>query len=354
MKKLTLPFQPRKILVIKPSSLGDIIHALPALDMLYAGFDRPEIHWVVARQFYGILEDHPLIDVLWIIDKDSWKKPSHIFATLGELGRLAAGLRREKFDLVVDLQGLLRSAVIGLFTGTGERVGFDAAREGAKFLYKYRVKTDPELHAVDKNILLALTLTCRDHDISFPLPPLDPRPEISSLFAPEYAVIAPSAGTLVKRWPAENFARLASLLPLQSVIVGGPSDRALADEIVSRSHGRALSIAGRTSLRELASVIKGARFLVSPDSGPMHLAAALNVPVFAIFGPTSPARTGPYGRIHTIIRKEMPCSPCYRRKPCPDWRCMTEITPNMVLDIILKAMAARGLPENEQKETGGD
>ncbi len=351
---MSLPFQPRKILIIKPSSLGDIIHALPVLPILHAGFDRPEIHWVVARQFYGILEDHPLIDVLWIIDKDSWKKPSSIFSTLGELGRLASGLRREKFDLVIDLQGLLRSAMIGLFTGTGARAGFNAAREGARYTYRYKIRTAVEMHAVDKNVLLALALTCTDHDISFPLPPLDRRPEISRLLDPEYAVIVPSAGTLVKRWPAGYFAELVSRLPLQSVIVGAPSDRALADEIVAQSHGRALSIAGRTSLRELASVIQGAKFLVSADSGPMHLAAALDVPVFAIFGPTSSLRTGPYGKIHTVIRKDMPCSPCYSRKPCPDWRCMTEITPDRVLDEIAKATAARMLPEDRQGGAADD
>ncbi|MCE5333252.1 MAG: glycosyltransferase family 9 protein, partial [Desulfobacteraceae bacterium] len=119
-----------------------------------------------------------------------------------------------------------------------------------------------------------------------------------------------------------------------SVIVGGRADFELGEEIVRASGGRAVNLAGKTSLRELAALIGGARFVVCVDTGPMHVAAALRVPAFAIFGPTSPARTGPYGTIHTVIRTDLPCSPCFTRKPCPDWRCMTEITPEHVLEII--------------------
>jgi heptosyltransferase I len=324
----------RKILIIKPSALGDVIHGLPVLQALHAHFAGSEIHWVVARGFHEILEGHPLIRKLWIIDKNSWKKPAKAFATFMDLTRLAAGLRRERFDLVVDLQGLFRSAMIGMFTGTRERIGFENAREGAKFSYKYRIRTDPEMHAVDKNMLLAQALGCDTCDPSFPFPPLDLAPELARQLPTEYAVIAPSAGTLVKRWPAANFGYLASKLPLPSIIVGTKSDSALADEIVALSHGRSVSLAGKTNLKELAAIIKGAKFLICADSGPMHIAAALHVPVFAVFGPTNPLRTGPYGKIHTIIRSDLPCSPCYRRKPCDDWKCMSGITAEQVLESI--------------------
>ena len=113
---------------------------------------------------------------------------------------------------------------------------------------------------------------------------------------------------------------------------------ALADEIYALSGGRAVSLAGKTSLKELAAVIRRAKFLVTADSGPMHIAAALNVPVLAVFGPTSPARTGPYGKMHTIIRSDLPCSPCYRRKPCEDWKCMSGITAESVLNVIMTKM----------------
>lgn len=333
----------RKILIIKPSALGDVIHGLPVLHALHTCFGGPEIHWVVARGFHEILEGHPLIRKLWIIDKESWKKPAKAYATVKELRRLATGLRRERFDLVVDLQGLFRSAMIGIFTGTKERAGFENAREGAKFSYKYRIRTDAELHAVDKNMLLARTLGCDAGDPVFPFPQLDLSPELSGLLPPEYAVFAPSAATLVKRWPAANFGYLASKLPTPVVIIGGKADVAIADEIASLSHGQAISLAGKTSLKELAAVIKGARFLVTADSGPMHIAAALNVPVFAVFGPTNPVRTGPYGKIHTIIRSDLSCSPCYRRKPCDAWKCMSGISAESVLEKILNERSVGSL-----------
>ncbi len=109
----------RKILIIKPSSLGDVIHGLPVLHALSLRFPEAELHWVVAKGFAAILEGHPLIHRLWIIDKDSWKKPRNLPRTCSELGKLWRDLRNEKFDLVIDLQGLFRSAVIGLFTGIG-------------------------------------------------------------------------------------------------------------------------------------------------------------------------------------------------------------------------------------------
>jgi heptosyltransferase I len=337
VNRFNLPADIRKILIIKPSALGDVIHGLPVLQALHSCFAESEIHWVVARGFHEILEGHPLIHKLWIIDKNSWKEPAKALATFTELKRLAAGLRREKFDLVVDLQGLFRSAMIGLFTGTKERAGFENAREGAKFSYKYRIRTDAELHAVDKNMQLARALGCDAGDPVFSFPPLDLAPELSRLLPSEYAVFAPSAGTLVKRWPAANFGYLASKLPIPAIIVGGKSDVALANEIAAFSRGRAVSLAGKTSLKGLAAIIKGAKFLVTADSGPMHIAAALNIPVFAIFGPTNPVRTGPYGKIHTIIRSDLPCSPCYKRKPCDDWKCMSGITVEFVANVIANA-----------------
>lgn len=334
MRPFPDPNAVRKILLIKPSSLGDIIHALPVLNMLHTRFSEAEIHWVVAKGFHGMLEDHPLIHKLWIIDKNSWKNPRKCAGTFSELRALRSDLKREQFDLVIDLQGLLRSAVIGLFTGTEDRVGFADAREGAKYTYSHRVPASWDEHAVERNVRIALALGCGMDDFSFPFPPLDLRKDLAERLPSRFAVIAPSAGTLVKRWPAENFGKLASGLFLPSVVVGGASDCMLADEIVEKSNGRAFSLAGRISLRELAAVISRARFLVSPDTGPMHIAAALNVPVFALFGPTNPGRTGPYGKIHTVIRNKMECSPCYSRRPCQDWRCMTGITPEKVLEII--------------------
>jgi lipopolysaccharide heptosyltransferase I len=335
MKKYCVPSSGfRKILIVKPSAFGDVIHGLPVLHALNAAFPEAQIHWVVAKAFAGILQGHPLLDRLWVIDKDGWKRPGRLRSTFCELRGLRRGLRAEKFDLVIDLQGLFRSAMIVHFTGAKETVGFEAAREGARFFYAHRVKTAAQLHAVEKKLQIAEFIGCKIAKPQFPLIGLGEPPEFVERLG-GYAVIAPSAGTAVKRWPAQYFGRLAALLPLPSVIVAGPSDVGLGEKIAGLSGGKAFSFAGKTSLRELGTIIKGARFLVTCDSGPMHLGAALGVPVFSIFGPTSPLLTGPYGNIHTVIRRDLACSPCFTRKFCADWRCMRDILPETVLEAIV-------------------
>lgn len=317
-----------KILVVKPSSLGDVVHSLPFLSALNRRFRDAEIHWAVARGLEGLLEGHPMLTKLWVMDKDRWKKPSRTLSTLREMLSLARGLRAERFGLAVDLQGLLRSGLITAASGAAVRVGFAEAREGSRLFYTHRVRGGREVHAVDRYLRVAGYLGCDTGLVDFPVL-ADPYP----VPVEEYAVLAAGARWETKKWPAEKFGELAARLPVQSVVAGGLADSSLAETIVSLSGGRAVSLAGKTTLRELAGVIKGARFMVSNDTGPMHIAAALGVPVFALFGPTSPARTGPYGHMHRIIGTDLPCAPCYKRY-CKEPKCMEGITVEKVLSAI--------------------
>jgi heptosyltransferase I len=333
--KINLTINPRKILIVKPSSLGDVIHSLPFLNAVRICFPKSEIHWVIAKGLEGILENHPMINKLWVIDKDSWKNIQKVKGTIQEIKVLFKKLKHEKYDLVVDLQGLLRSGVITGATGAPVRIGFREAREGSSVFYTHKVTGGKYIHAVDRYLKIAEFLGCKIADISFPFPPFDSSlffiPDLSSL--KDYIVIVPGARWKTKIWPAEKFGRLASLLPLKSIIVGSKTDKAIADEIVSLSGGRAVSLAGKTNLRELIAIISKANFIVSNDSGPMHIAAALNVPVFAVFGPTDPLRTGPYGKGHTIIREDILCSPCFR-KSCDEMKCMKDLSVEKVYGII--------------------
>lgn len=329
-----MDFPHTKILIIKPSALGDIVHSLPFLYSLRQRYPEAEIHWVVARGLQGLIEDHTMIQRLWIIDKERWKELSQLAKTFAQLRRLHRELRQERFDLVIDLQGLLRSGLIAWATGAPCRIGFREAREGSPFFYTHRVRGGKEIHAVERYMKVAAFLGCESSPLVFPLPPFPPDPPLVKSLPPKYAVLAPSAGTEVKRWPPERFGELAARLSLPSVIVAAGSDIPLAERVQAASGGKALSLAGRTSMKELFAVIRNARFLVSNDTGPMHIAAALQVPVFAIFGPTNPYRTGPYGQIHTIIREDIPCSPCYRRKTCGNVRCMENLTVERALGII--------------------
>lgn len=321
----------KKILIIKPSSLGDIVHSLPFLNRIKRSFEGCTIHWVIDRSFREILEGHPMIERLWIVDKDEWKNINKLGVTLKSLKKLFNDLRAERYDLVIDLQGLLRSGIIAKATGSRYRIGFAEAREGARLFYTHTVRGGSAVHAVERYLKIAESLGLKGDDITFPFPPL-PDLEIKDL-REDYAVIAPGARWLTKRWPPERFGEVASMLPLKSVVVGNSSDIHLAEEVVRFSKGKAVSIAGRTGLKELISIIKRAKFILCNDSGPMHIAAALGIPVFAIFGPTDPVRTGPYGYGHTIIRNGISCSPCRRRR-CKDMSCINDLKVETVYEII--------------------
>ncbi|MFN3396336.1 MAG: glycosyltransferase family 9 protein, partial [Thermodesulfovibrionales bacterium] len=215
-----------KILIIKPSSLGDIIHSLPLLNRLRKSFGNSSIHWVIDKSFREILEGHPMIDRLWVINKDEWKSINKFGVTLKNLKKLFKDLRAEMYDLVIDLQGLFRSGIIAKATGSGFRVGFDEAREGATLFYTHTVKAGSELHAVERYLMIADFLGLTNSEVSFPFPPL-PEVEIEGVgdfLKRDYAVIAPGARWLTKRWLPERFGKVASMLPLKAIVIGSRSD----------------------------------------------------------------------------------------------------------------------------------
>lgn len=327
-----------KVLVIKPSALGDVVHGLTFLHALWERYPLAEIHWVVARGLEGLLQGNPRLSRVWVIDKDRWKQPGRFGETLRSLFQLGGELRRERFDLVVDLQGLFRSGLIAGLSGCPAKVGFREAREGAPFFYSHRVRGGKDLHAIDRYLKIATRLGCSPYPVHHAFPPPVDSPLLGTL-PDDYVIMAPSAGGEAKKWPAERFGQLAAKLPWKSLVVAGKGDASLADRVVAHSGARAISLAGRTTLRELIEVIRRAKGLVSNDTGPMHIAAGLRVPVFALFGPTSPDRTGPYGEGHTVLRPDLPCSPCFRRRKCSQWRCMEAIS----VERVLAAMVA-GLP----------
>jgi len=325
---------PKKMLIIKPSSLGDIIHSLPFLAAVKEHFPNTEIHWAVARGLHVLLENHPLISKLWILNKDSWKTATYLRKTVREVRELYTGLGREGYDACVDLSGLFRSGLLTFASKAPIKIGFANSNEGSPFFYTHKVQGDMEIHAIDRYLQIAKAMGCPIDDIRYPMADFEPNPPICRALPSEYAVIAPSAGKEANRWPARRFGELAARLPLPAVVICGKSDAAIAEEVVSFAKGNAFSLAGQTNLTELMAVIKKARFFVSNDTGPMHIAAAFQIPVFALFGPANPKRTGPYGPIHTIIKTDIACAPCYRWKPCEHWRCMEDLTVETVLSVI--------------------
>jgi heptosyltransferase-1 len=324
---------PKKILIIKPSSLGDVVHSLPFLNAVRTRFPKTEIHWVIAKGLEGLLEGHPMINRLWIINKDSWKKIRNVERTIKELKILFRELKKERFDLVIDLQGLLRSGIITSATGAPVRIGFSEAREGSRVFYTDKIKGGKDIHAVDRYLKIAAFLGCDTSDVCFPFPLYKQSSPITLPSSEDYAVLVPGARWKTKRWSPENFGELSSRLTLNTIIVGSKKDAGIANDILSKSKGKSISLAGKTNLKELIEVMRGAKFVVSNDSGPMHIAAALGIPVFAIFGPTNPLRTGPYGEGHTIIKEDISCAQCFK-KTCNDMKCMNSLSVEKVYKII--------------------
>lgn len=330
----------KKVLIIKPSSLGDVIHALPVAVALKAALPSVTVDWVVNRGYEGVLTTHPAIDRVITFDRRLLKGG-------GRLGRLSAfvnDLRRERYDAVIDLQGLLRSGLMTLICRSPKKVGFENAREGASLFYTDKVPVpDNNIHAVDRYLLTLGRLGISYKTVSFGLTvgPGDSRlaDEIikaAGIGAGEpFVVIAPSARWDTKRWPAGNFVRLANRLKgekgVRAVFIGSAEDADILNKAGEKLVQVNAAAFGKTTIMSLAALLTRARLLVTNDSGPMHIAAAVGTPAVALFGPTDPARTGPYGEMHSIIRAADDCSPCFKRE-CPEVRCMSGITVGRVFD----------------------
>jgi lipopolysaccharide heptosyltransferase II len=296
------------------------------------------VDWVVAHGLHTFLEGHPMIHTLWVINKDQWKNWSSLGDTFKEIVVLRKNLKQVGYDMAIDLSGLFRSGVITWFTRAPVRLGFKESDEGSPFFYTHRIHGSMNIHAIDRYLEIARFMGCSRQEIAYPLAPHDPNPEILQSLPEKYVVMAPSAGKPANQWPAEKFGELASRMRLPSVIIASANEAGVADTVVAHSKGNARSIAGKTRLKELIPVIRRAAFFVCNDTGPMHLAAALNIPVFAVFGPANPVRTGPYGDIHTVIQLDMSCAPCYAKHHCTryDFRCMKDLSVDQVHEAIRK------------------
>lgn len=335
-----------KILVIKPSSLGDIIHALPFLKAVKDTFPEADVDWVISNSLKPLLEGHPLIHELIPLNKDAWNKMGNLPATVSEISAFCKRLRSSHYDMAVDLQGLLRSGLIARAARADRKIGFADAREGSRFFYDVKVPVAEHAHAVDKCLKAAEALGAQAETAAFLLPvDASAAARVKGLLGTvKYIVIVPSARWVSKRWPSKRFARLISMISLPCVLAGGREDAIIAERITDavREHPDSahpvternmINFCGKTDFRELTALIAGATAVVSNDSGPMHIAAALGVPTIAIFGPTDPVKTGPYGwqggKNMKVVRADTGCSPC-REKDCSDHSCMERIQPEQV------------------------
>ena len=344
MDLIPLPFPPRRVLIIKPSAIGDVVHALPVLRLLRVRWPHAHFSWLVTPACAGLLDGHPDLHEVIRFERREFGKGWRSPRTLVALARFALGLGRRKFDLVIDLQGLFRSGWLAGVTRAAVRVGLADAREGAGLFYTHSVPTDDpaaggERHAIERYLCVAEALGCGRGPVEFRFATDDAdRRHVAGLVPERYAVLLPGTNWPTKRWPVERFAQMVGPLRerfgLHAVLAGGPGEVELSAQVVSIA-GRegVIDLTGKTNLRQLVALLERAELVVANDSGPMHIAAALGRPLVAPFGPTNPVRTGPYGRMGSVIRLDIPCSPCYSRR-CSHQSCLQWLGVEPVLEMI--------------------
>jgi lipopolysaccharide heptosyltransferase I len=324
-----------RIAFIKPSALGDIIHALPVLTALRVRFPSAQITWVVNKSFEPLIRNHPDLTNTLPFDRSAFRGgPWH--ATRYAL-RFGAELRRRRFDLVIDLQGLFRSALMCMATGAARRVGYTPAREGSGFAYTDKVPApNPrQMHAVDRNWIMAEALGVGDLPKRFHVPvdaaEVDSlREELARLPRP-WLVVAVGAQWQTKRWVPGHYADLLRRAQARSggscLFIGTPEDSALSQEVMRSLTGPARDLTGKTSLPRLAALLSLGDVMVGNDTGPLHLAAALGRPCVAPYTCTRVALHGPYTSLRGVVETSVPCGGSYR-KTCPDMVCMPDLTPD--------------------------
>lgn len=337
------------ILIIKLSAIGDVVHTLPLLEILRKNFPESRIDWLIEEEAGRIIDYHSCVDHVIVSRRKSWQKRifriSEIPDVAREIGRFLNRLRSAKYELVIDLQGLFKS---GLLTGLskGERkIASTGGKEASRlFLTEKPYPVNYSEHAIERYLKVIGYLGCRmdSWEGAIPVRESDKKPidlffRKNNIQDQRAIAINPMARWKTKLWEPDKFSlladRLQKELSCRIIFTGSKDDRPHVSNILDQTKNGPFNLAGRTSLKELAYLYSKCRVLISTDTGPMHMAAAMGCPVVAIFGPTAPWRTGPYGKGHKIIRKEMDCSPCFK-KECRDITCMRDITVERVFESV--------------------
>ncbi|MEE8348033.1 MAG: glycosyltransferase family 9 protein [Acidobacteriota bacterium] len=333
MSNHTASSSTQKILIVKLGSFGDIIHTIPAQQQIHRHRPDTEIHWLTEPPYAELLGQIPGLKRVWPADTKKWRKQ---LSSLTESFPLIRSLRRQRFDLALDFQGLVKSAVLARLSGAREVVGFtrEQAREPASsYFYSTTLSRDmsTQPHAIDINLDLTRCLDFSSDGAS-PLIPLeipeeavryvDRQLELAGITNP--VLINPGAGWITKRWPAQNYGRLLlelkQQLNLSSVVTYGPGEEELLEQMVAAAGSLPVN-AFPTDFFQLAALCRRSRLMVAGDTGPLHLAVALGTPTVAVIGPTTPWRNGPFNPNDVVVKRDLPCSDSYKRT-CDHFICM--------------------------------
>jgi lipopolysaccharide heptosyltransferase I len=362
-----------RILLIKPSALGDVVHTIPLLPKLRTRFPDAQIDWFITPENAELVRYHPALSGVVLFDRKKLARFGRAWDATLESFRLFAELRRARYELVIDLHGQMRSAFFTLATGAPVRIGFDrpvsrgptesahhelrnvpqrgwaGAREGSWVAYSHRIPIETlDVHAIERYLWLGPILGLDDAPpderiFLSPAVEVDAERLLGQLASQSFAALVPGTMWETKHWPAERFAEVGQWFERQGfkvVVLGTERDRERAKRIVERCPS-AIDLCGQTTPGQLAAIVKRAAICVTNDSGAMHLAVALGTPVVSVFGPTNPVHIGPYGQPQAVVRAGLPCSPCNFRNlsQCPyGHACMHQISASMVIERLESAL----------------
>lgn len=349
------------ILIVKLTALGDITHTLPALTTLRRAQPNARITWLVEESAQDMIRGHPALDRVLVWPRTSWRtlrRSGRFVALASAFSRFVKELRDTRYDWVIDFQGLLKSGLWVALARASIKAGYGPGQrhdEHAWLALNRRVPvTAPNAHAVERNLKLLEGLGFPRLPLAYDFPIAASRHQEAATLL-EHAGLKPGtrfvAINSMTRWPTKNwtprhFAGVADALLNASVpvvLTGAPGDRADIDAIAAAMSRPALRLDGKTSLQTLAAVFQRAALVLSTDTGPMHIAVAVGTPVVALFGPTSPEYTGPFGDRNVVLRAGIACSPCYQRvcktTEFEPHACMLRLEPAKVAQTILHQLA---------------
>jgi len=312
---------PDRILVVRLSAMGDVIHGMPAITALRRAKPDLKIGWLIEERWAELLCSRetermeprsplkPLPDWVHVTNFSSWRRDLSSSEIWREMRSCLHEVRAMKYELTLDLQGTTRSALVGRMTGTRVRVGSSQPREAPARMFYTRAIDPAGAHVVEQALSIASAIAGQPLEYVDPPFPVDPEHEVwagkfvAKLDGKPFAILNPGAGWDAKCWPAECFGAVARSLAQRSLAVvvnHGPGEEQLAEAVRRSSDGIALPLS--CSVGELISLTRRAALFIGGDTGPMHLAAALRVPVVAMFGPTRPERNGPFRTRSVVLR----------------------------------------------------
>ncbi len=349
----------RRLLIIRLSSIGDVVHALPVSAALGEAYPRLEITWLVEEMSADIVNGNSYLTDVIVIPRSRWKRGRWNSPRVWkEYATFLADLRRRNFDVTLDLQGYAKSAIMAFATGAPRRYGWWRLRDGANLVSRALPHSPDSLHRVDWYLDVARSLGAAPSRVCFPIHIPDvARNRVADLLqaggiepAARYVALNPAVGSGTRRWGAGRFAeciaRIGNDFGLPTVLVGSQKDGALCEEVAKRAFDAGLSaacppvnLAGQTNLKELAALLDRCAVHLCGDTGSGHIAAALKRPVVALYGPTDPEHAGPWGQPQNVLSHRELCRPgcgaskCLAaRAPGEAAECLAAITPKAVLD----------------------